>query len=282
MTTSAQIEEVRSYYGKRESRWGYRVLLGGNRHFGYYEPGQHISMKAAQRQMELFLGRHLDLPAESDVLDAGCGEGHVAITLAQHFGFRVQGIDLLPDSIHRAVNNTHNAGLDEQVTFHVGDYSHIDAPDGSFDGVYTMETLVHAPDYKAALAEFFRILKPGGHLVLIEYSIPNLDQMPDGTEKKRQFYLINRRAAMHSLPYFVHGSFPQILADAGFIGMKSINIVDNIVPMLRRFYQLAIVPFTVLRWLHREDRFVNGRSSVYGYKYRSDFGYNIVTAVKPG
>jgi ubiquinone/menaquinone biosynthesis C-methylase UbiE len=41
--------------------------------------------------------------------------------------------------------------------------------DAPFDTVYTMETLVHSTDFRAALAEFQRVLRPGSRLVLIEY-----------------------------------------------------------------------------------------------------------------
>ena len=74
-----------SYYDTLESRIGYRLLLGGTRHFGYYEPGTlwPFSLAPALRRMEDYLYASLDLPKGAMVLDAGCGVGHVALHLAK-------------------------------------------------------------------------------------------------------------------------------------------------------------------------------------------------------
>jgi hypothetical protein len=73
---------VVDYFRQPESRLSYRLLLGGTKHFGYYPEGSSgLSMAAAMRLMEDRLGATLALPPGSRVLDAGCGEGDVAIRL---------------------------------------------------------------------------------------------------------------------------------------------------------------------------------------------------------
>ena len=68
------------YFSAKESRWGYSLLLRGTKHFGYYPVGkEHIPMSKAQRLMEDKLGKKLDLPHNSMLLDAGSGEGNVEI-----------------------------------------------------------------------------------------------------------------------------------------------------------------------------------------------------------
>jgi sterol 24-C-methyltransferase len=277
---NSQLEKVRRYYNKRESRWGYRFLLGGTRHFGYYPEGsRHLSMRAAMREMENRLGEALALPEGSLVLDAGCGEGFVAFHLAEQFHLRVEGVDIVGESIARARQQASERGLDGNVHFKEGGYSQLDFPDATFDGVFTMETLVHAPDYRKALREFRRVLKPGGRLVLFEYSIPALDSVRP--EDRDQFIEINTRAAMYSLPCFTHGRFPEILREADFNGVSVQDITERMTPMLRRFHQIAYLPFQLLRLLGREERFVNARSAVAGYEYRRYFGYNIVIGARP-
>jgi sterol 24-C-methyltransferase len=84
---------VVGYYRSPESRLAYRLLLGGTKHFGYYPEGSgRLSMAAAMRRMEDKLGQTLALPPASRVLDAGCGEGDVAIRLHTRFGLEVDGV----------------------------------------------------------------------------------------------------------------------------------------------------------------------------------------------
>ena len=81
---------IQSYYDTWESRIGYKLLLGGTRHFGYYDPGTlwPFPLTPALRRMEDYLYASLDLPEGAKVLDAGCGVGHVALHLAQVCTFR--------------------------------------------------------------------------------------------------------------------------------------------------------------------------------------------------
>lgn len=78
-----------SYYDTLESRIGYKLFLGGTRHFGYYDPGTiwPFPLTPALRRMEDYLYTSLDLPEGAKVLDAGCGVGHVARHLAQVSSF---------------------------------------------------------------------------------------------------------------------------------------------------------------------------------------------------
>jgi sterol 24-C-methyltransferase len=58
-----------------------------------------------------------------------------------------------------------------QVTVTNGDYHHLERFEGEggcFDGVYTMETFIHATEPEVAAAELFRVLKPGGSVAQYE------------------------------------------------------------------------------------------------------------------
>jgi ubiquinone/menaquinone biosynthesis C-methylase UbiE len=78
---------------------------------------------------------------------------------------------LLDFNIARAVRAANRQRLADRVDFKLGSYQKLPFKANSFDGVYTMETLVHSPAYHEALKEFQRVLKPGGKLVLFEYSL---------------------------------------------------------------------------------------------------------------
>lgn len=273
-----QIEEILSYYHSKESRWGYKLVLGGVKHFGYYPEGSSkTSMQKAMRNMMDKVGENLDLPKGSRVLDAGCGEGATAEFLAEKYSFKVEGVDLLDFNIQKAKRRAESSDVD--LNFHVGDYSKLEYPDNYFDGIYTLETLVHSPDYKKTLQEFRRVLKKNGKLVLFEYSMPDKKEM-----SKREawaFATVSEGSAMHSFPYFTHGVFPKILGDAGFNNCVVKDITSRMVPMLRRFWMMGILPYQLVKLFGKEKKFVNTTSGVELYRYRDDLRYNIVTAIRP-
>lgn len=275
------IIEVKNYFNAKGSRWGYSLILKGTKHFGYYPKGkENISMREAQILMEIELGKRLGKPKNSLILDAGGGEGNVAVRLSNRFDYRIEGVDLLDFAVNKANKNIKKHKLNNKIHFQVGDYTFLNFPDNYFDGIYTMETLVHCPDYKKSLREFYRVLKPGGKLVLFEYSI--VDQSNVTKAEKELWDLIVKGFGMHSLPFFTHGKFPNILNAASFKNIKVEDISIRTLPMVKRLYQLAVIPYTIAKFLNLEKKFINVISAIEVYKnYKKDYGrYNIITAEK--
>jgi sterol 24-C-methyltransferase len=113
------------------------------------------------------------------VLDASCGDGYIAIYLAEN-SYRVYRIDVVEHYLVKARRNIKAKGLEGKVTVTMGDYHHLEVfADKSFDSAYTIETFVHATEPEAAAAEFFRVLRPRGSLAMYEY-----DHVDYSTQKK--------------------------------------------------------------------------------------------------
>ncbi|WP_142095683.1 class I SAM-dependent methyltransferase [Pseudonocardia cypriaca] len=98
------------------------------------------------------------LPAGVAV-DAACGTGRFSALLAAR-GHRVIGVDSSPDMLARARENV-PAG-----EFRSGDLGALPVEDASADLVTCGLALAHVPDLRPAFAEFARVLRPGGHLVI--------------------------------------------------------------------------------------------------------------------
>lgn len=98
------------------------------------------------------------LPAGT-VLDAACGTGRYAAFLAAR-GHRVVGVDSSPDMLHRA-----GARVPE-ARFVRGDLHRLPVAVGAVDVVVCALALVHVPSLAPVMAEFARVLRPGGHLVV--------------------------------------------------------------------------------------------------------------------
>ena len=99
------------------------------------------------------------------VLDAACGEGYGSFLLAQS-AQGVIGVDLSDDAITHAVQRYASANL----RFVAGSVTKLPIPDASVDFVVSFETIEHLAQQVEMLAEFRRVLVPGGVLVI---SSPN-------------------------------------------------------------------------------------------------------------
>lgn len=271
---------LQSYYASLESRIGYRIILGGTRHFGYYEPGSWwpFPITKALRRMEDHLFESLGLPAGSTVLDAGCGNGNVAMHLARR-KLNVKAVDVTERHVARAQKNVISAGLEKSVTVTRGDYHHLEAfPTESLDGVYTMETLVHATDTKSVLDGFFRVLKPGGSLMLYEYAHMTPENAP---EVSKLFGQVNEYAAMPANAEFEADTLLSLVEEAGFTNIELNDLSENVKPMLRLFFVIAYIPYLFIRLFGLEKYFVNAVAAIVGYRYYDIHRYVAVRATKP-
>jgi SAM-dependent methyltransferase len=106
--------------------------------------------------------------AGAQVLEVGCGPGHLSIRLARHHGLEVTGLDLDPAMITRARANTHRAGNGDQrrPEFLVGDVAALAFSDESFDLVVSTLSMHHWADPTAGLAEIGRVLRPGARALI--------------------------------------------------------------------------------------------------------------------
>jgi sterol 24-C-methyltransferase len=268
------------YFKMMESRLGYDLLLGGTKHFGLYCPGDSAwNWQAALRRMEDKLGKELALPEESRVLDAGCGVGDVASYLAQHYGLYVCGIDILDFNITAANRRAIRRGVPDRVDFRRMSYADLDFQDETFDGCYTMETLVHAADAEVVVQEFYRVLKPGARLVLFEYSREAEQHMPP--RAAAVFRRVSEVAAMPSYQRFEHGVLEQLMEQAGFAAINVEDITAGMLPMLKCFAMIAKVPYEIAKALRREEEVINAMSAVEFWRYRQYLRYNVYTASKP-
>lgn len=108
------------------------------------------------------------------VLDIGTGTGVVALEAARLAGAagKVVGVDLSPKMLAAAETQSRAAGLVERVEFKAMDAEALTFEDASFDAVVSLFALLHFPNPAMALREMFRVLKPGGTLVVAVGSAP--------------------------------------------------------------------------------------------------------------
>ena len=229
--------------------------------------------------MEEQLFNALKCPPGSRLLDAGCGVGHVALYMARAGNYRIECIDVVARHVAKAKRNISDAGMEAAISARLGDYHHLeDFNDNSFDGIYTMETLVHSTDPLGVLREFLRLLKPGGRITLHEYDHDDLERAPK--ELADSMKKVNKYAAMPANASFDKDFLKELLQDAGYEDVHLRDLSEHIVPMLWLFYLLGIIPYLLFKLLGIEHRFVNTLAGVESYRGRHVWRYIQVTGRK--
>jgi ubiquinone/menaquinone biosynthesis C-methylase UbiE len=116
--------------------------------------------------------RLADLPAGSAVLDMGCGRGTSVRLMLSALGgrpARLVAFDIDAAAVGQARRRLAPL-LGESVELHVADATHLPFADGEFDAALELGILHHIPDWRAALGETARVLKPGGVFYFAEPS----------------------------------------------------------------------------------------------------------------
>lgn len=117
----------------------------------------------------------LTLAIRSDkqrILDVGTGTGAMALILAE-MGHDVTGIDLSEGMLSRAKEKAKKSNL--HVEFKIGDAEIPSFPDDTFDVVINRHLLWTLPHPEKAIQEWNRVLKPGGHVVILDGNFKNFN-----------------------------------------------------------------------------------------------------------
>jgi tocopherol O-methyltransferase len=144
----------------------YEDLWGEHIHHGYWdEPGDRNRHEAQIRLIEKLIEFG---PVEKgwEMLDAGCGIGASSVFLARELDCAAHGITLAAEQVRRAQEKARESGVADRTTFTVMDALHTDFADNTFDMVWALESCELMPDKEAFLTECYRVLKPGGTLLV--------------------------------------------------------------------------------------------------------------------
>jgi sterol 24-C-methyltransferase len=210
------------------------------------------------------------------VLDAGAGNGDVAIYMARK-GLKIEAIELVDMHVGWAKANVKSKHLDGQIEVSQGDYEKLEFDNETFDGAYTMETLVHAGDPNQAMREFYRVLKPGGVVTHVEYE-HDMDNNPVG---RRAMSLINDYTHMPAFEQFPLGTIRRSLENVGFQNVEVQDLTQNAIPLMRFFFLLAYIPYLIIQLLGLEAHFANAMAAVELWRHRDHVRYRMIKARKP-
>ena len=172
----------------------------------YYGSQASKFTPVVERLVRLVGSRHIKflcagLPRGARVLDVGCGRGVLLAALAER-GFEVHGVEL---------SATAAGGADRRAKVRIApDLADAAYSTGFFDQVIIWHVLEHLPDPQRTLREVWRILRPGGRVIV---AVPNFESVQARWAGSAWFHLDAPRHLYH----FPLSALRRLLEDSGFV-----------------------------------------------------------------
>lgn len=162
-------KDIIDYY--TTSQWLYRLFCYDSKslgmHFGFWDSKTKNLQEAIINENKLVTDI-ANIQKGMKVLDAGCGVGGTSLYIAQHTKAYVWAISITPAQISIAQSYTKKRHLEELTNFSVQDFTKTNFPDNFFDAVVGIESICCASPKTTFLKEAYRILRPGGKLVIAD------------------------------------------------------------------------------------------------------------------
>lgn len=272
-------EKIATYYDIGQ-KWYSRGWSDNALHYGFWYPETKSLEEALQNQndevMEL-----LQLKDGLKILDCGCGVGGTALKIARRYAVHATGLTLSKVQHAIAVQKAADEGLTDRLTFAVGDYHHTGFPDASFDRVYGIESICYADPKLRFLQEAFRVLRPGGRLVVSDGFLHRRPTTPRDVNAYRKWC-----EGWHVPGLATMDEFRGLLEACGFRQVQCIDkssqvtksaklilLAGCVTPVAYCLYKLKLVP---------DYYFLHNRSNFYQHRVFTTFGgYANFAADKP-
>lgn len=220
---------IKEFYDASSGVW--EQVWGEHMHHGYY--GANGNEKKDRRQAQIDLIEELlkwsGVQQAENILDVGCGIGGSSLYLAQKFNAKATGITLSPVQAARATDRAADAGLSTRTLFQVADALTMPFADDSFDLVWSLESGEHMPDKNKFMQECYRVLKPGGRLIMVTWCHRPTDVEQLTADEQKHLAEIY---SVYCLPYVI--SLPQYEAIAHNLSFQNIRTAD---------WSTAVAPF---------------------------------------
>ena len=180
-----------------------------NINLGYFEsPDDDLAL--ATERANARLAEAAGIRDGMEVLEVACGVGGASRYVAQRFDVRVIATNLSRVQLAIAAERT-AVGIADRISYEYADFQALPYEDNRFDVWWCMLSVLHAVDKPKVVEEAFRVLKPGGRMVLTELTAA------EGLETNT---LKNISADAHSPGLWSMSQYDRAFNEAGFLVLE--------------------------------------------------------------
>ena len=209
-------------------------------HYGYWDDRVKSFPQSLLRMNEVMM-EAADIKLSDKVLDAGCGIGGSSIFLAEKIGCHVTGISLSEKQVNKAKELAIKKNVETKTDFKVMNYCATSFPNESFDIVWGCESICYADDKEQFIKEAWRLLKPGGRVVVADGFVTDFKNNDHSTIRN---WLDGWQVNYLESPE----RFQQFMRSAGFKNISFSDISKFTVHSSKRLYKFYFLANLYLAW----------------------------------
>ncbi len=218
MSQQAQAhEDVGSFYEAEITRF-WEMVHQKHMHVGYWdETNPNDGLFEASKRLSEMMVHWANISEGDRFIDIGCGYGVPGIMLAKTKGCEVDGITASDYQKDEALKLVQAEGLDSKVRFTVGDANKLPFDDNTFNGAWFFESIFHM-GHESALKEAYRVLKPGGSLLIADF--PRLGSISEEDMKYfKEVFFVSSFLSMDE--------YSEVLKKSGFEMARILDVTNE-------------------------------------------------------